>query len=162
MNVSRPLRPPLFSLLKVDISRPEYERPLTTPRFLRNWWESNYALGLYPPKSPQSIIWKTTCHFLMTWVLLAVPLPSSDNICYCLVCTRGKEVDPICLDALDTAWMVPVNVSNMVVLSIPQFKDDNSVGFFSISLSLAIILLASGLIYTPLRLYQYIWTSYTT
>ena len=54
------------------------------------------------------------------------------------------------LDALETACMVPVNVSNMVVLSMPQFKDDNSVGIFSISLSLALILLASALAYTPL------------
>ena len=42
--------------------------------------------------------------------------------------------------------MVPVNVSNMVVLSTPQFKDDNYVGVFYISLSLALIVPAYALI----------------
>ena len=46
--------------------------------------------------------------------------------------------------------MVIVNVSNMVVLSIPQFKDENSVGVFYIYLYLALIVLASDLIYNPL------------
>ena len=53
------------------------------------------------------------------------------------------------LDALETACMVPVNVSNLGDLSIPQFKDNNYVGILSISLYLALIVLASALIYTP-------------
>ena len=46
--------------------------------------------------------------------------------------------------------MVPGNVSNMAVLSIHQFKDDNSVGVFSIYLYLALIFLAFALAYTPM------------
>ena len=59
-------------------------------------------------------------------------------------------MDLNCLDALETACMVPGNVLNLGELSIPQFKDNNTVGVLSISLSLALIVLASYLIYTPL------------
>ena len=51
---------------------------------------------------------------------------------------------------LETDCMVPVNVSNLSVISIPQFKDDNSVVVHSISFSLALIVLASALVYTPM------------
>ena len=51
-------------------------------------------------------------------------------------------------DALDTDCMVPGNVSNMGVLSIPQFKDNKSMGIFYISLSPDLVVLASALIYT--------------
>ena len=54
------------------------------------------------------------------------------------------------LDTLETDCMVPRNVSNLGVLSITQFKDNNYVGVFSISLSLALIVLASALVYTPM------------
>ena len=77
--------------------------------------------------------------------------PSSETTCDCLVCTGGKEVEFNCPKVgLETACMVTDNVNNLGVLSIPQFKDDNSVGLFSVSLSLALIVLASALVYTPL------------
>ena len=77
--------------------------------------------------------------------------PSSETTCDCLVCTGGKEVEFNCPEVgLETACMVTDNVNNLGVLSIPQFKDDNSVGLFSVSLSLALIVLASALVYTPL------------
>ena len=70
--------------------------------------------------------------------------------------TGGKEVEFNFLDKLETGWMLSGNLSNMVVLFITQFKDNNSVGVFSISLSLELIVLSSDLIYTPLFLDKYI------
>ena len=55
-----------------------------------------------------------------------------------------------CLDALETACMVPGYVLNLGELYIPQFKYNNSVGVISIYLSLALIVLDSYLIYTHL------------
>ena len=54
------------------------------------------------------------------------------------------------LEALETACMILVNLSNLFALSIPWFKDEKSVGGVSISLSLALIFLAFDLIHTPM------------
>ena len=99
--------------------------------------------------SPISYL-KYDLSFLMTLVLIATPLTSSNITCDCLVCNVGKWVEFSFLEALETACMLLGNVSNLGTLSIPWFKDDNSVGIFSISLSLALIFLAFDLIYTPL------------
>ena len=46
--------------------------------------------------------------------------------------------------------MVPVYVSNVVVLSIPQFKGNNSAVVLSMFPSLALIVLSSDLVYNTL------------
>ena len=66
------------------------------------------------------------------------------------MCTRENHLGFNSLDALETAKMVILNVSNLGVISIYSFNKNNYVGVFSISLSLALIVLDSYLVYTPM------------